>query len=165
MPAKQYLVRLGPQERGQLHAMLKAGRAPARQLAHAHILLKADAGWTDEAIHEALDLSVKTCERVRQRFARQGLAAALTRKEQLNRRKPKLDGEGEAKLLMLACSKPPQGRERWTLQLLADRLVELKCADSLSYEAVRQHLKKKSTGALAQKDVVSGRRAQRRLRL
>jgi hypothetical protein len=77
------------------------------------------------------------------------LVAALERKEQLNRKRPKLDGEGEAKLFMLACSKPPQGRQRWTLQLLADRLVELQCADSLYYEAVRQHLKKKSTGALA----------------
>ena len=138
MPEKKYLVKLGLDDRGQLQAMLKAGKTSARRLAHAHILFKTDAGWTDEKIHDALDVSVKICERVRQRFAQQGLAAALWRKEQRNRKKPKLEGAGEAKLFMLACSKPPQGHQRWTLSLLADRLVDLQCADSLSYEAVRQ---------------------------
>ena len=142
MPAKQYFITLSAAQREELQSMLKGGQAKARELTRARILLKADEGWTDEEIAGALDVSTKTCERVRHRFASQGLAAALKHKEQQKRRAPKLDGAGEARLAVLACSKPPQGRDHWTLELLADELVRLEVVDSISTEAVRTRLKK-----------------------
>jgi transposase len=117
-------------------------------LAHARIVLKADAApggpaWTDGRIAEAVEVSIDTVERVRQRFIEQGLEAALGRKPQDRpSRERKLDGRGEARLIALACSAPPAGRAAWTLHLLADRLVELRVVDTISHETVRQVLKK-----------------------
>jgi len=142
MPAKQYFVKLSAAEREALLTMLKGGQAKARELTRARILLKADEGWSDEEIAQALDVSTKTCERVRRRLAKDGLAVALKHKEQQHRRQPKLDGVGEARLVVLACSKPPEGRDHWTLDLLADELVRLQVVDSISTEAVRTTLKK-----------------------
>ena len=128
--------------------MITSGKAAAQKLAHARILLKADAapdgpGWTDEPIAEAVEVSVATVERVRRRFVEQGLEAALVRKPQDRpSRLPKLDGRAEAHLVALACSKPPGGRDEWTMQLLADRLVELRVVDSISDETVRRTLQK-----------------------
>jgi transposase len=145
---KKYKVTLTADERQSLHDLITAGKAAALKLTHARILLKADAApggpaWTDDRIAEAVEVNLTTVERVRQRFVEQGLEAALVRKKQDHpSRERKLDGDGEARLIALACSEPPQGRSAWTLQLLADKLVELHVVDSISDETVRQVLKK-----------------------
>jgi transposase len=148
MPQKKYIVTLTPDEREQLAGLLSAGKRSALTLAHARILLKADQAdggpaWPDDRIAEALDCGVRTIERVRQRFVERGLEAALARKPQDRpSRERKLDGRAEARLITLACSKPPDGRATWTLQLLADKLVELRVVDSVCDETVRRVLKK-----------------------
>src|SRR5437868_10552461 len=135
-------------ERHALQALVTKGKAAAKKLMHARILLKADAAaegpaWTDDRIAEAVAVNRSTVEHVRQRFVEQGLEAALVRKKQDRpSRERKLDGAGEARLIALACSKPPQGRAAWTLRLLADQLVELEIVDTISTETVRQVLKK-----------------------
>ena len=145
---KKYKVTLTSAERQSLHALIAAGKTAALKLAHARILLKADAApdgpaWPDERIAEAIEVDVTTVERVRRRFVEQGFEAALVRKTQDEpSRKRKLDGAGEARLIALACSEPPLGRCEWTLQMLADKLVELHVVDSISDETVRQALKK-----------------------
>jgi transposase len=140
---KKYLVTLTDQERQHLEQLLAKGKAAARTLRHAQALLKADlpTGWKDADIAEAFGLPVRTVERLRQRFVEQGLEAALKPKA-VPRLPRKVDGEVEAHLVALACSDPPQGRQRWTLRLLADKLVELELVESISHEGVRQALKK-----------------------
>jgi transposase len=142
---KKYLVTLTDDERQQLEQLLGKGKAAARTLRHAHLLLKADraCGWTDAQIAEAFDVSVRTVERLRQRFVEEGFAAALNPKP-VPRLPRKVDGDVEAHLVALACSDPPEGRQRWTLRLLAGRLVELGHVASISHEGVRQVLKKTS---------------------
>jgi hypothetical protein len=147
MPAKKYRVTLTTDERHQLHERLAAGRAAARSLMHARVLLKADEGpagpaWTDEQITAALEVADTTVERIRQRFVEDGLEAALGRRPTKRVYHRRLDGEQEAQLVALACSPPPMGRRQWTLRLLADKMVELRFIDGLSYETVRQVLKK-----------------------
>jgi transposase len=145
---KKYRVTLTADERHHLTTLIAAGKAAAQKLAHARILLKADQadggpGWADDRIADAVEVSVATVERVRQRFVEGGLNAALTRKPQARpSRERKLDGRAEARLIALACSAPPDGRKRWTLTLLADRLVELEVVDSVCRETVRQTLQK-----------------------
>lgn len=145
---KKYRVTLTADERGHLTTLIASGKAAAHKLAHARILLKADQadggpGWTDDRIADAVEVSVATVERVRQRFVEQGLEAALARKPQDRpSRDRKLDGRAEARLIALACSAPPDGRKEWTLALLADRLVELEVVDSIGRETVRQTLQK-----------------------
>jgi transposase len=143
----KYVVRLTIEERRSLEALLSEGRAAADKLLRARMLLKADVGeggpgWTDEKTAEAFEVGLSTIHRLRQRLVEEGLEAALVRKPSLRSRPPKLDGEKEARLIALACSAPPAGRARWTLQLLADTLVELRVVDSISDEAVRLRLKK-----------------------
>ena len=148
MPQKKYLVTLTAAEREQLAGLLSAGKRSALTLARARILLKADQAdggpaWPDERIAKALDCGVRTVERVRQRFVERGLEEALGRKKQDRpSRERKLDGRAEARLIALACSQPPDGRAAWTLQLLADKLVELRVVDSVCDETVRRVLKK-----------------------
>jgi transposase len=148
---KKYLVTLTAEERQSLQQLTAVGKASARKLAHARILLKADQAeggpaWPDERIAEALDVGLSTIARVRQRFVEQGLEAALGRKPQDRPRRPRVfDGRAEARLIALACSKPPPGRDCWTMRLLADRLVELEVVDSVSDETVRRTLKKTSS--------------------
>ena len=149
MPAKRYKVILTEDERSYLTQWISTGRRPAQSVRRAQILPKADEsqgqGWIDKRICEALDILHKTVEQTRQRFVEQGLQAALNRKKRLVASHYKFDGAQEAHLITLACSKPPQGRSRWTLQLLADKMVELRHFDSISAEAVRQTLKKTSS--------------------
>ncbi len=145
--AKQYWVTLTDEERRELEAMVGKGKSAARKLAHARILLQADEagggpGLTDGAIAGALNLHVRTVERVRRRFVEQGLAAALVPKPTERVYARLLDGAQEARLIALACSTPPDGKRRWTLRLLADRMVELDYAETVSYETVRRVLKK-----------------------
>ena len=123
-------------------------------MGHARILLKADESETgaslrDEEISEHLQVSVSTIERVRKQFVEEGLERALTHKRPYRTRSKKLDGEVEARLVALACAAPPTGRERWTMQMLADKLVELEVVDSISDETVRLALKKMSSNRRA----------------
>jgi transposase len=143
---KQHVVVLSEPERARLHTLIGRGTAPARALTHARILLKANQGeagpgWTDRAIATALEVHHTTVARVRQQYAAAGLDAAVDRKAPEREYRRKLDGEQEAHLVALACSAPPEGRKRWTLRLLADRLVQLEVIESVSYETVRQALK------------------------
>jgi transposase len=142
---KKYVVTLTDDERQHLEQLLAKGKAAARTLRHAQALLQADqpVGWNDADIAEAFALSVRTVERLRRRFVEEGLEAAL-RPKPVPRLPRKVDGEVEAHLVALACSDPPEGRRRWTLRLLADRLVELALVGSISHEGVRQALKKTS---------------------
>jgi transposase len=145
---KKYIVRLEETERAELTRLVSVGKAAARKLVHARVLLKADAvpggpGWTDAQIAEALDMHPNTVVGIRQRFVEQGLEAALNRKKRATPPRPRrLDGRQEARLIALACGRPPEGRARWTLRLLADRMVALNVVEDLSYETVRRTLKK-----------------------
>jgi DNA-binding transcriptional ArsR family regulator len=131
-----------------LKRLIAAGTAPARKLTHARILLKADqspeggAGWVDEAIADAVETSQPTVSRVRKRYVQEGLEAALDRRPPNREYRRKLDGEQEARLIALACSEPPEGQARWSLRLLADKLVELEVVEEVSYQTVRRTLKK-----------------------
>lgn len=143
----KYVVRLTTEEREQLLALVNTGRAAARKLLHARILLKADVDaserhWSDGEIADALDTSASTVQRVRQAWVVQGIEAALSRKPPTGRPYRKLDGAQEAQLIAVACSAPPEGRARWTLKLLADKLVALDIVDTISPECVRTTLKK-----------------------
>ena len=141
MPKKIYIVDLTKEERTQLLEFIKSGKHSARKLNRARILLLADEGKADGEIAEALHTGTATVQRTRQRFVEGNLEGALNERPRPGGQK-KLDEKGEAILETLAHSQPPEGRKRWTLQLLADRLVQLKVVDSISYETVRQELKK-----------------------
>jgi len=137
------------EEREWLRRLVSVGKAAARKLTRARILLQADQsdagpGWTDERIAEGLGVTVRTIEHVRQQLVEEGLEAALERRRPRREYERRLDGAQEAKLVAVCCSKPPDGRKRWTLRLLADRLVELKVVDGVSYETVRRTLQKTS---------------------
>jgi transposase len=147
--AKKYRVTLRAQERAELEAMISKGKAGARQLAHARVLLQSDEAdaapaRTDREVASALDLSARTVERVRQRFVEEGIESALRPKPTKRIYARALDGAQEAHLIALACSSPPDGKGRWTLRLLAERVVELGYVESVSYETVRRTLKKTS---------------------
>jgi transposase len=147
MAKKKYIISLTTEERETLEQLTTTGKAPAYKMNHARILLKADTnqeggGWTDEAISQALDISVATIERVRQRFVETNLETALSRQVQQQRKPRRLDGEQEAHLIAITCSEAPEGHARWSLRLLADRMVELEYVESVCHETVRQTLKK-----------------------
>jgi hypothetical protein len=146
---KKYRVTLTIEERAALEQRVRSGNGAARMLNHVRILLKADEGdggpaLTDAEVAEALETGLATVARVRQRFVGQGLDAALVPKPTARTYARKLDGAAEARLIKLACSAPPEGRIRWTLALLADRMVALGHVESMSYETVRRALKKTS---------------------
>ena len=143
---KVYMVSLTEEQRATLKALITRGEAAARALTRARILLKADTnhesgGWSDREISAALETSRPTVERVRQRFAQEGLAAVYPR-PRLTTPERRLDGEKEAHLVALTCSAPPPGRQRWSLRLLASGLIEREVVDTVSHETVRQTLKK-----------------------
>lgn len=145
--SKKYIVRLSKEERKELTELVNKGKAAAYKRTHAQILLKADisekgSGWTDKKISEAFDVGLRTVERVRQRLVESGLENAINRAKQKNRKSRKLDGEQEAYLVALSCSEPPDGRARWSLSLLANRLIELEYVEGISRETVRKVLKK-----------------------
>jgi len=145
---KRYIVRLTELEREQLEGLISKGKASARKIRHAQILLKVDADgarWTDDRTAETFGVNPSSVRFVRERFVLEGLESALNRKRQTKAsRERKLDGAAEARLIAVACSQAPEGRVRWTLRLLAGRMVELQVVDSLSHETVRQALKKTS---------------------
>jgi len=148
---KRYVVRLTDEERESLEVLVRRGRAHARKLLYARILLKSDASeggpaWTDERIAEALETSADTVARERRRFLEDGLEVALMPRKPGRPRRRVLDGRAEARLVSLSCSKPPEGRGSWTLRLLADRMVELGVVEGVSHETVRRTLKKTPSG-------------------
>jgi len=143
----KYIVRLNAAAREALAGLVNKGKVAAAKRKRAHILLKADApaeglAWTDEQIAEALDVSVATIHRTRQAYVGQGLEGALARQRPTGRQFRKLDGAQEARLVTIACSPPPEGQARWTLQLLADQLVTLEIVEAIGKETVRRTLKK-----------------------
>jgi transposase len=144
---KRFFVTLTPEERSSLRKLIRAGTAPARRLQHARILLKADSGpdgpgLSDAAIAHAVEVTKGTVARVRQRFSEAGLKAALEPRPTRRLYRRKLGGVEEAQLIAVACSAPPEGHTRWTLQLLADHAVALHIVDSISDQTVRRTLKK-----------------------
>ncbi len=147
---KKYRVTLTAAERDELGALIRKGKADARKLAHARVLLQVDEAAagpaaTDEQAAAALNLSTRTIERVRERFVEQGLTAALLPQPSTRRYERAFDGAEEARLVALACSAPPEGKARWTLRLLAEAAVELGIVDAVSHETVRRALKKTSS--------------------
>ena len=160
MPAKRYSVSLDRSQREVLKDMISSGKASARKLRRARILLKADESesgpaYSDKQIREAVEVSLSTIERTRKTFVLEGLEAALTPKKPSHPSRPrKFDGETEAHLIALACSAPPEGHATWTLRLLAEEMVELGHFSSLSYETVRRVLKKKSTPPMGKEAMV-----------
>jgi len=145
---KKYIIELTQEEVQYLDELIKKGKTLARKIQHAQVLLKAneaDGGpaWKDEQIAEAYGMSVRSVERIRRRCVENGLEDALIRRQNPSgAHRKKLDGKGEAYLCKLACSKPPKGRERWTIALLRDQLVELRIVESVGRETVRTTLKK-----------------------
>jgi transposase len=147
MPAKIYRVTLTTEEREVLTALINKGSGPAGKLRRARILLMADeaqenGGWKDDDIAQALQTSRRTVERTREMCVEAGLEMAINHKRPRSTRSKILDGAAEARLTQLACSEAPDGHERWTLQLLADKLIELEVVETVSYETVRTTLKK-----------------------
>ena len=141
MSGKRYTIQLITEERERLNQLVRGGKHSARIVTRARILLKIDEGWKAPQIADALDVSEGTVYGVKRRYAAAGLDGVLRDRPQGNRYR-KLDDKGEAHLIALACSDAPEGHDHWTLQLLADRMVELGVVESLSYETVRLKLKK-----------------------
>jgi homeodomain-containing protein len=152
---KKYVVRLSAQEREQLQALVRKGKGPARRLLKARILLKADAseggpGWSDSKIIAALDTSASMLYRVRKQLVEEGFETVLSRKQRATPAVARIfDGEKEAKLIALACSKPPKGRARWTLRLLENKVVELGIVDRASDSTIHRTLKKTVSNPIA----------------
>jgi transposase len=147
---KRYVVTLDEAERQRLSQLVKADKVAAKKRNHAQILLLADVseqgpGWKDEAVAQACGVTVRTVENIRKRLVMEGLESALNRKPQVRPSRQKiLDGEKEAKVIAVCCGSKPAGHARWTLRLLAERIVELEIVESISHETVRQCLKKTS---------------------
>lgn len=147
---KKYVVRMSHEEREVLRQLISSGKGSARMFTRAHVLLKADVGaegpgWTDERISEAMEVTVQTVERIRKQLVEEGFEAVLQRRkyrQKVSRRK--IDGDVEAHLIALSCSEAPEGYGRWSLRLLAEKMVELGYIESISYEAIRRALKKTS---------------------
>lgn len=144
---KKYPVILSDTQRDELKRLIASGTAPARKLTHARILLKADESvegdaWVDERVADAVEVSQPTVARVRRQYFEEGLEAALNRRPPKREYHRKLDGEQEARLVALACSEPPEGQARWSLRLLADKMVELEVVEGISHQTVRRTLKK-----------------------
>jgi transposase len=146
MDKRKYIVRLMDEERAMLKNLIDKGKAAATKIKHANVLLKIDAdglNWSDKSASEAFSCSLRTILSIRQRFVEQGLEAALERKKRENPPTPPiLDGEKEARLLQIACSEPPEGFAKWTLRLLAGKLVTLEIVESISEQTVMRTLKK-----------------------
>jgi poly-gamma-glutamate capsule biosynthesis protein CapA/YwtB (metallophosphatase superfamily) len=156
---KKYIVKLSAEERNRLDVLIQRGKAPARRLLKARILLKADAStageaWSDSRIAAALDTSIDTISRTRQQLVEEGLDAALTRKHSPNSARRRIfDGAAEAKLIALACSPPPKGRKRWTLTLLETAVVELNIVERASDNTIGRTLKKTRSSRISRSSV------------
>lgn len=142
MPNKKYIVKLTEEERNKLEKMVSSGKQSAKKILRARVLLKADEAWLDEQIAKALDVNVRTIERIRKQFVEEGFDSVLKRRPSTRQYLRKLDGKQEAQLTTIACSSPPEGHVRWTLRMLANRMVELEYVDDISYQTVNRVLKK-----------------------
>lgn len=167
--SSKYVVELTEAERETLRKLTHTGKAAARTLHHAWILLKADEaaggpGWPDTQIAATFAVSLPTISRVRRAFVERGLTAALERQRRRTPRPTKIDGEAEAKLCAVVCGAPPAGHARWTLRLIADRFVELVGGEPVSYETIRRVLKKKRAQAMANEGVVHSCHCKRSVR-
>ena len=168
---KKHVVKLSAEERAELEALVRKGRAAGWKIQRAQALLKCNQGergpgWIDARIAEAFGCTTRSLESWRRKAVEHGRLSRLVRKKRFKPAiEPKLDGEKQARLVALACSKPPQGHADWTMQLLADELVRLQVVDSICHETVRRALKKKPVQALAQNDVVHPTQAGRRIRV
>ena len=143
----KYIVKLSEAERSQLKELISSGEASARQIRRAYILLKSDRspdgpGWKYQAICDAYEVSSLTVYNVRKNYVEGGLKGAILRKKPDREYERRLDGAGEAHLIALACSEPPDGYERWSLRLLQDRMIRLEIVENISHETIRQTLKK-----------------------
>ena len=139
---KKYIVELSAEERGQIREIISKGKHSARKIQRAQALLKSDEGCSDSQISNALNISIPTLERVRRLWVEEGLHPALNGRESKRVYSRKLDGEKEAHLIALICSKAPEGHARWTMRLLADRMVQLEYIEEISHETIRRTLKK-----------------------
>jgi hypothetical protein len=144
---KKYVVKLSEEERVELNKMVSNGNTAAKKYKIAQVLLRADVSaeglcYTDQEICDEVEVSVRTVMRLRQRFVEGGLAEIFRKRFTPRYSRRKFDGEKEAQLIALCCSNPPAGRSRWTLRLLADKVVECKVTDKVSYETIRETLKK-----------------------
>ena len=141
---KKYIVDLTTEERADLESRLRGGQMGVRKVKRIQILLKAEEGWSDNRIAEAIDAGRSTVERTRRKFVERGLEGAITNRRPRRKYSRKLDGRAEAHLIALMCGPAPEGYARWSLRLLADKLVKIEDVelDSISYETVRQALKK-----------------------
>jgi transposase len=141
---KKYIVDLAAEERTDLESRLRGGELGVRKVKRIQILLKADEGWTDEWIAEAICVGMSTVERTRRKFVERGLEGAITNRRPRRQYPRKLDGRAEAHMIALVCGPVPEGYARWSLRLLADELVKVEGLkiESISYETVRQALKK-----------------------
>lgn len=155
---KKYVVELTAEEQTELEILTLNNKAARNKVVKAFVLLRANAGWLDEEIVSAYGISLRTVERIREGFVEEGMEAALNRKPTSRMYRRKIEGEEEAYLIALCCSQPPEGHAHWTMQLLADKMVELEYVDSVSDETVRQVLKRnalkpwqKKSGAFRQK--------------
>ena len=161
---KRYVVRLSAEERERLEGLIRKGKSPARRLLKARILLKADVsdageGWSDSRIIEALETSPSMIYRVRKQLVEEGLEAVLSRKQRATPAVARIfDGEKEAKLIALACCKPPKGRARWTLRLLEEKVVELGIVERASDSTIGRTLKKTLSSRIAASTGSSRRR-------
>jgi hypothetical protein len=161
---KKYVVRLSAEEREHLQALIRKGKSPARRLLKARLLLKADVseageGWSDSRIMTALDTSESMVYRVRKQLVEEGFEAVLSRKQRASPAVARIfDGEKEAKLIALACSRPPKGRVRWTLRLLENKVVELRIVDRASDSTIGRTLKKTFSSPIADNAGSSRRR-------
>lgn len=168
---KKHVVKLRADERSELEALVRKGGAAGWKIQRAQALLKCDQGalgpgWIDTRIADAFGCTTRALESWRRKAVEHGPLSLLERKKRVKPPiEPKLDGEKQARLVALACSKPPEGHADWTMQLLADELVRLQVVDSICHETVRRALKKKSVQALAQNDVVHPTQTGRRLRV
>ena len=142
MMRDKYAVGLAQEQREELQRLIRVGKSSARVTARARILLKSDDGWAAPQVAEALDVALGTVYRIKQRFTQEGLAGSLWWDRRQANRHRKLDDRGEAHLIALACSPPPEGHDHWTLRLLAGKVVELGLTPSMSHEGVRRRLKK-----------------------
>ena len=165
--AKKYIVELSQSERNELSNLIKIGKGGHEKITRAYILLRSDTGqwgegWKDQQISEAYNVSLRKIERTRQRLVEEGFGSSLNRKVAISTRPRKIDGDAEAHLIALCCGEPPTGQARWTLQLLADKMVELNYVDSITAEGIRKNLKKmnlslgkRKNGAFLQKQMPS----------
>ena len=142
MPKKKYIVKLSKSEKQKLKSMIASGKHSVKKLLKARVLLKSDQGWIDQKIADSLDVTTQTIENMRKQFVEDGFDNFLQGRYSQRTYFRKLDGKQEAQLITIACSEAPEGRERWTLKMLANEMVRLEYVDDISYETVRRTLKK-----------------------